>query len=65
MNSEAVLQPRDGVRLEIPKHKPPKPLWGRGERTRKQAKGRGYSPPVNVVAVSGWRSGGVVRVRMV
>jgi len=36
-----------------------------GERTREQAKGRGYSPPVNVVAVSGWRSGGVVRVRMV
>jgi len=37
----------------------------RGERMRKQARGKGYSPPVNVIAVSGWRSGAVVTVRMV
>jgi len=33
----------------------------RGERTREQARGKAHSPPVNTIAVSGWRSGAVAR----
>ena len=33
----------------------------RGETTHEQVRGKSHSPPVNAVAVSGWRSGAVAR----